>query len=398
MVRRVVSALSAGILGFVAAAAVSLAAQGGPSDHARPPAAPSERPLAVAISPRTVLVWTPLRMPVGFAAAARRLPVVSHLVQVRSGVAWMTLSTSADGSVVDRARAGYAIPLETAAASPSEYRYFLPPGDQQAIVALSRGEAILGSSSAELRRLGPGSTLRLGAVSLRVGAVLPDELVGANEMLVSTRTGARLGISRPRYVLIDPVPGTETAPLDRALHRLLPAGMPMQLRTPGSTPYFRQGDAVLPQVKLKQMFGEFAARRVGRASLQIDPAWVAAHIVTRKVPLLGRITCNRGIMPPLVGALQEVKTEGLGHLIDPRDSGPCYMPGFLNGDPALNVSHASWGITIDINTSQNPYGGKPRMDPRVVKAFADWGFTWGGRWMVPFGAQFEYVGSPPGSQ
>ncbi|MGH2726880.1 MAG: M15 family metallopeptidase, partial [Actinomycetota bacterium] len=49
---------------------------------------------------------------------------------------------------------------------------------------------------------------------------------------------------------------------------------------------------------------------------------------------------------------------------------------------------------------RNPYGEKPRQDPRLVALMERWGFTWGGRWLVPDGMHFEFVrfvnpASPP---
>jgi hypothetical protein len=35
-------------------------------------------------------------------------------------------------------------------------------------------------------------------------------------------------------------------------------------------------------------------------------------------------------------------------------------------------------------------------DPRLVEIFQQWGFTWGGQWLVSDPAHFEYV-RPPGS-
>jgi len=39
---------------------------------------------------------------------------------------------------------------------------------------------------------------------IRIAAVLPDELVGAAELVVSRRTGARIGITHDRYFLVQP--------------------------------------------------------------------------------------------------------------------------------------------------------------------------------------------------
>jgi hypothetical protein len=41
----------------------------------------------------------------------------------------------------------------------------------------------------------------------------------------------------------------------------------------------------------------------------------------------------------------------------------------------------------------NPPGRRPVTDQRLVKAMARHGFTWGGRWLRPYGGHFEWVGA-----
>src|SRR5439155_9682362 len=129
-----------------------------------------------------------------------------------------------------------------------------------------------------------------------------------------------------RYLLIDPNRHASRARITGRIHGLLPPGRPVQIRGPGETPFFRQGDAVLPQVRIKQLFGEFAARPLPGGALRIDPSWVADHIVTATVPILGLVQCNRAITPQLRGALRDVRAEGLTGLIDPKDFAGCFSP------------------------------------------------------------------------
>jgi hypothetical protein len=103
------------------------------------------------------------------------------------------------------------------------------------------------------------------------------------------------------------------------------------------------------------------------------------------------VTCARALFPQMRGALGDLERTGLGHLIDPGDYGGCYAPRFLSRDPAAGISHHAWGAAIDVNVSRNPFGRVASMDPRVVAAFERWGFTWGGRWLVPDGMHFDFV-------
>ncbi|MEX0832529.1 MAG: M15 family metallopeptidase [Actinomycetota bacterium] len=397
-IRSLSARLGAGLAGLVLGATLMLAVQGSavvPGRTGRPiePVKRLEKPPL-----ETMLAWTPGMMPPGFAAKARRLDAVDHAVVVSSGTAWLTASHSASGSLVDNPRGGYAIPLEVAGVATDPYRPFLPPGARRVLLDLDEGRVVLGETSAELRNLGTGATLSFGKRRVKVAGVLSDELLGAHELLASRRTAAKLtargGELRPRYALVAPRPGARAGRVRTRLGTILPPGTPMQVRLPGTTPFFRQGDAVLPPVTLKSLFGEFAARRAAGGFLRMSPGWEHANIKRDTVPIIGRVLCNRAILSQLEGAMREIKRSGLAHLVDPGDYGGCYSPRFINRVPGLGISHHAWGIALDVNVSRNPFGTQPDQDRRIVDVFSKWGFTWGGAWLVPDGMHFEYIRPP----
>ena len=243
--------------------------------------------------PETFLAWVPRGLPDGFAARVARQPEIGRLTVVAEDNVWLVRSWSAAGELVDRPVHPYRIPLDVAAVDPVTFAPFLPPADQATLAAIEDGEGILGSTSASVRRLGPGALLELGGGRrIRIATVLPDELVGASELLVSKETGRRIGVTRDRYLLVRPVAGGSmtSVSLRRAIQPLLPRDLGVfrrvQARAPGETPYFRAGDAVLPPVLLKALFGEFAARPApGQpGSLEVDPAWMGTHLVTTRIP------------------------------------------------------------------------------------------------------------------
>jgi hypothetical protein len=51
-------------------------------------------------------------------------------------------------------------------------------------------------------------------------------------------------------------------------------------------------------------------------------------------------------------------------------------------------------VAVDLNYAANPTGQVTIQDPRLVSIMERWGFTWGGNWLVPDAAHFEWV-SPP---
>jgi D-alanyl-D-alanine carboxypeptidase len=387
------------VAGFVAGAVLTLSVQS--AGHVPSPRAPGRSSSAGDIppgiqreTPGTFLAWTPGGLPTSFRVALRHVPLVRRAVVVESDVAWMTGSFSSAGEVVDDPPRGFAIPLEVAAVDPREYEPFIPPADRGVLGDLADGYGVLGESSAELRHLGPGGVLRFGDVDVRISAVLPDELVGANELLVSRSRAQALGVTHDRYALIQPRQTASDRSIRLALAPLVPAELPIQVRAPGETPYFRQGDAVLPPVQIKLLFGEFAAAPdpVRPGYLRIDPAWERTNIATERVPILGDVTCNVALFPQLRGALRELVRRGLRDTI--TSYAGCYARRFANRDPNQAISHHTWGIAVDVNVPQNPYGAPPDQDPRLVRVFERWGFIWGGRFIRPDGMHFEYRRPP----
>ena len=356
----------------------------------RPPQAPRGAVGGAAPVP-TLLAWTPGGLPAGFAEAVRRLPGVRAVAEVRSGTAWLTAWRDR-AEPVQRPRPGFQIPVEVAAIQPRGYTAFVPPPDRPAVEALAGGGALLGETSAELRGMDGGGILRFGPRSVRVGGVIADELVGAHEVVVSVGTGARLGITTPRYLLVVPREGVAPRAVERGVRRSVPAGTRIRVRAPGETPVFRHGDAVLPQVRLKELFGEFTARPDGDGTITPDPRWVRENIRTARVPILGQVHCHREAVPLLRAALAELARRGLGDLI--VGYAGCFSPRFANFNPTSGLSHHSWGIAFDINAAQNPLGAEPTLDPRIVEVMRRWGFTWGGLWLVPDGMHFEFQRFP----
>jgi hypothetical protein len=145
---------------------------------------------------------------------------------------------------------------------------------------------------------------------------------------------------------------------------------------------------------IKDAFGEFAARPTG-GTLALEPGWERENIRTRNVPILGRVRCHHLLFPQLIGALRDLQSQGLAHAIHPEQFGGCFYPRFISLNPDGRLSHHSWGIAVDLNAPENDFGTKADLDMGVVEIFEErWGFTWGGRWVVPDGMHFEWVKFP----
>jgi hypothetical protein len=345
--------------------------------------------------PDILLAWTVDALDPGLAAAVTGDPAVRHASIVEGGLVDLVSSHDAEGTVVDSLVDGWAIPLDLVAVDPAEHSPFVQPADRPALAELGPGEALLGQTSATLRRIGPGGVLDLaGGMSVVVIAVVDDASVGGAEVAVDQSTAEALGASRERFLLA--AYDGDRATLEAHWRRRLTVATDARFRAPGETPYLRDSDAVLPPVQIKARFGEFSYRR-GEGDgdeFEQDVAWQATYLVNTDLPLIGPVRCHRDVVDALRGALNEVRRAGLASLIDPDGFEGCWNPRLTRSRLAL--SRHAWGVAVDLNFSQNPTGFASVHDPRLLEIFARWGFTDGSGWLVPDAGHFEYVAPPAG--
>ncbi len=342
-------------------------------------------------SPPELLIWSTNGLVPSLGATLRTMPAVAASTIVRGDDVHLTASWTPDGAVIDHTAPGWYLPLDAFAVDPASYASVVAGGAAVADALATPGSAVLGQTSATLRRATVGSRLQIGDRDLlTVTAIVPDADVAAAELVVSYDTGVQLGITTERAALVRYT--GDRVDLERAVTRSMPKGTPTRFRSPGETTYLRHGDAVLPQSLVKQRFGEFAVHPLDGTQLELDPAWVSANIVVATLPVLGRTQCNRQIVPMVQGALQELADAGLTNLVDPAQFGGCYNPRLIG--PGLGISRHTWGIALDVNVAANPLGGSGRQDPRLVEIMRRWGLAWGGDWLRPDPMHFEYL-TPP---
>jgi hypothetical protein len=340
---------------------------------------------------RAYVAWIPGGFEDDAAAEIPTLDGLDHGVAMLSGVAWLDRITD-DGEEVDPPPDGMAYPVETAAATPSDYKPFLPTSLKEVIAGLAAGDGALSESGSRIRGVGEGAVLSFGDVAVEVVAVIPDELMGGHELLVSRETGEELGFTRDRYALVDPAEGVSPQEVRDTIEGIVPEGTFVEVRGwSEEVPLLRHGDGVSSMARLKLNFGEFAADPNG-GELDPDPGWERENVETREVPLLGEVTCHRKIFPMLVAALEAIEDEG-EDVVGSGYAG-CYVPRFISHDPTRSLSYHSWGVAIDVNAENNAFGAEPHQDMALVDAMEAQGFQWGGRWDVPDGMHFEWLTFP----
>ena len=302
------------------------------------------------------------------------------------GVVLLRVTRGADGRVVQRVRAGYAIPLDAIAVNPRRYASTVPAAASAAFAHLRRGTIVISQTEARLRRAGPGAVFNLAdGRRARVVAVVADAVLRDAEVAVAAGD-PRVPPLRTTVVaaLRAPVPlrrlirWTERG----AAARILPGG---PLRPAGPIGPARPGT-------LKVRFGEPAVGLpYGSDWIRLSPAFVERYIVRRRVPILGAVTCHRAMIPHLRAALGELARRGLARLVDPGDYAGCYAPRRIQ--PRGQLSLHAWGLAVDLNASRNPFRGRSHQDRRLVRVMETHGFTWGGRWPTrPDPMHFEYRG------
>ena len=347
--------------------------------------------------PAAWLAWITGSLPPDVSTKAAATPALGTTVVVAGDTRWMTASHDDSGAVVDRPTPPYEIPIDAFSVDPAGYAPFVPPNVRDEVTsALRSGKAVLGTSSAQLRRLGLGGSMTFGAHTVTVGAVVPDSVAGWSEMLVSSTVGRSLGIVDDRYLLALPSGQMTLSRFATIMHQIVP-NTAIRMVPPGGSTYMRIASGVNPPIVMKEMFGEFSAypQSADPAYLNVDPAWYNANIVTRSVPSLGQVTCNRRLFPMLIGALTDVQKAGLANKLHVYSG--CYAARTVARSPTAPPSQHAYGAAIDINAPENPYGAQPTMDPRIVRIFERWGFIWGGKFLTPDGMHFEYGSTPTAS-
>ena len=325
--------------------------------------------------------------------AARRLARsrgVELTTVLRRGTALLSSARRRDGRVVQRVRAGFAIPLDVLSVAPRAYASALPPSARRRVASLDRGRVLLSATSARLRRVGAGASLTLvGGRRLRVAAVVPDELAQGAELLAADSEG--MPSARDSVLAVLRAGARES---ERRLARVAGGGRarlaePLGSATDRSTPRF---DGPARPAELKARFGEPAvALPYGDDWVTLDPGFLRRHIVTRSVPVLGSVTCHRRVLPALRAAMRQLARRGLGRLVDPADYAGCYAPRRIRPGGALSL-HA-WGLALDLNARANPFGGRSRQDRRLVATMDRHGFSWGGDFpTTPDPMHFEFRG------
>ncbi len=262
------------------------------------------------------------------------------------------------------------------------------------------GAVVVGSTAASLSGVKQGDGLTLvdwngNPVRVSVGAIEPDAAIGSAEIMMSLVTASTLGLDRPFSIRMWGFRDRQALDVATANIVRMEAGQTIRVRSSQRSP---SADDTIPQAQLKALLGDFWIKRGKVGALKVDPSWKAANVAVVDLPIVGNVTCNTTVAKAAAGALQELRDAGLASLVHRTDSrryGGCFsarVTRSLTGNSGHNLSRHTWGAAVDLNPSDNPYGGPSNMDQRVITAFSRHGFVWGGTFIVPDPMHFEYTG------
>ncbi len=286
--------------------------------------------------------------------------------------------------------------LSVAGVDPLEFRPLAPAVTAQADFVwqgLLAGDIYLAHEEQPVLGVALGADLSLNGplrnFAPRVGGLAANGTPNIAQAMINQTEATGLGLPGPTAMIIGTAAGVDLAAVQAAVAKALPGSTVTTLVT-------LVDKALVSGTAAEKLLGTFKYTPNPDGSINEDPAWVRANIVTQTVPILGSVTCNKLMFPQLRGALTELQDEGLAGLINASEYhqhvGNCWQARYVDSDPSRGLSYHAWGIAIDLNRNENPEGGSSHQDPRLVQIFESWGFRWGGVFYPPDPMHFELAG------
>jgi D-alanyl-D-alanine carboxypeptidase len=343
-----------------------------------------------------MVAYSPEQLPGNAERAVEKIDGVKATTAM-SGSLFLKSSRTRSGSNIDSPPGNYTIPLDVAFINPEEYARFARDKDKEKIRSLDNRRVVLSNLAAELRDGHAKLKMKTTVGRFKsLGAVSNSSAQGYEVLVPKPAPNQSVAF---RTVLIEKPADVSRKRIARKVRKVA-GNKPVEIGTEKEVPFLRHGQLVRPQMFVKEAFGEFAMRPSSGRSISIQHPWASQNIRADNVPVLGRVTCHRKIFPQLRKAMRELKRKGLAHTARESNYAGCFNPRFIssydNSDvgPVRRLSRHAWGIALDINAGNNPFGRKPNQDRRLVRIMKKWGFTWGGKWALPDGMHFEWERFP----
>lgn len=147
---------------------------------------------------------------------------------------------------------------------------------------------------------------------------------------------------------------------------------------------------ILTTDQIKKTFGDFKYSELKDGRIKIEDGWEYDNIISIAIEDIF-MRCNSKVSYQIIGAISDVIRYGYKkHFKWTKGSG-CFVPRHKMWDINRNLSGHAFGIDIDIDPINIPYGKDIKHHPEVVKIFERWGFKNGQDWKVPDPHHFSWV-------
>ena len=277
--------------------------------------------------------------------------------------------------------------INLAAVDPATYRNFTDISSarlQEEWDRVAGGEVAISPSFKQ--QVPKDGWVRLGgskdAPRAHVGAIAPQ--IPRVDAVVNTTYADTLGM-KPDNALLVATGLASPQSVQKPIEKIAGSAASVQILGPDLDTSVQQTAFLVGTVA--DAVGSFSYTVLGGGHIAPQPSWVASHISTRVMPIIGPMTCNTLMFPQLEAALRDIVDRGLADKIHPSQYAGCYYPRFIAGTTTL--SNHSFGLAFDLNVPENQRGTVGQMDRTVVSIFEKWGFTWGGTWSYTDPMHFE---------
>lgn len=146
--------------------------------------------------------------------------------------------------------------------------------------------------------------------------------------------------------------------------------------------------------EIEKLFGKFNYYSKSNGTIVIDPQWIKENIVSLNLPIIGTIRCHKKVASDLSKIFSKIEFDTKQYLININDFkklGGCFVPRHIRFNPKKKLSLHSWGIAIDLNVKDNPFGTKGTENQKELsRYFIMFGWEWGGNWKTPDPMHFQY--------
>jgi hypothetical protein len=256
----------------------------------------------------------------------------------------------------------------------------------------SEGDVLVSHELAQELDLELGGDLLLAtedaSFPVRIGAFAANGAPQLADILVPIDVAAELGVTSPNTLVVA-VGSGDPAAVGDALAEATDGEVEVRRELAPPVADQAPGRAQLQQHAPRGRIEPFTYTSHTDGRITIHGDWVARNITRVQLPGMPATSCHKAMVPQLMAAVDELIARDLYSHLDPSQFAGCFVARHIDWRPDRPLSMHAWGLAIDFNTRDNWLGAQPKMDPRVVQVFKNWGFDWGGDWRRPDGMHFE---------